>query len=198
MRASRQPTYDHVMRSIRTGLAVLAACLLVSAPVAVAKNYAPPGKAGTSEYAEDIPAAGGNVSTPSMGGGNKTAAQIDKLGAGKAGVRKLAKLGKAGAAAAQFAQQTAPVTTNSTTSPARKTTAPARTTSHHHATPAGRPASAVLTASGGSAISGLGHVIGGSDVDGIGIFLPLLLVLSAFGAVVAGTLRMRRPRSDAP
>jgi hypothetical protein len=185
------------MRSIRTGLAVLTAGLLLSAPGAAAKNYAPPGKAGTSEYAEDIPAAGGNVPTPSMDGGNKTAAQIDHLGAGKVGMRKLAKLGKTGAAAAQFAQQTAPVTTNSTTSPAAQPTTAAGT-SHHHSTAAGRPASAVLTASGGSAISGLGHVIGGSDVDGIGVFLPLLLVLSAVGAVVVGVLRMRRPGADAP
>jgi hypothetical protein len=184
------------MRSIRTGLAVLATGLLLAAPVAAAKNYAPPGKAGTSEYAEDIPAAGGNVSTPAMGGGNKTAAQIDKLGAGKAGVRKLAKLGKTGAAAAQFAQQTAPVTTNAVVS----TTVVSTTVSgagRHASTPAHRPTSAVLTASGGSAISGLGHMIGGSDVDGIGVFLPLLLVLSAVGAVVVGVLGMRRPRSDA-
>jgi hypothetical protein len=156
--------------------------VLASAPVAIAKNYAPPGRAGTSEYAEDIPSAGGNVKTPAMGGGNTTAAQISKLGAGKTGLRKLSKLGKSGSAAAEFALQTAPTTSVSPT-------------------PAGagrRARPGVLTASSGSAISGLEHLLGGSDVDGIGVFLPMLLAFGLGAAIGVSAWRFwRRPEPSA-
>lgn len=165
---------------IRSLVAVLALTAVVCSS-AMAKNYAPPGRAGTSQYAEDIPSAGGNVSTPAMGGGNKTAAQISHLGAGKQGVRKLAKLGKAGAQAAQFAQATAPATGSNQS-------APVDTRSTPHSSP--------LVASGGSALSGVGHLLGGSDSGGIGVFLPLLLAVSLVAALFAALLRLRRPERD--
>lgn len=198
MSAPCQPTYDRAVRLIRSLLAVLALSALLWSPSALAKQYAPPGKAGTSEYAEDIPTAGGNAKTPAEGGGNKTSAQINHLGAGKAGVRKLAKLGTAGAAAAQFAQQTAPATTAKTA--ATTTTAPAPRAGRK--TYSGRSSPVVaqqrtLTASGGSAITALGRVFGGSDVGGIGIFLPLLLMLGAATAAAVAVLRSRRPRPGA-
>lgn len=172
-------------------LAVLALAMLATAPSALAKNYAPPGKAGTSQYAEDIPSGGGNVSTPAMGTANKSSAQIDKIGAGKAGVRKLAKLGKTGEAAAQFAQETAPTTT---VAAAPTKAAPTK------AVVTGKPGiaagSRVFTASGGSAVSGVGKLIGGSDAGGIGIFLPLLLILCLIGAAAAGVARLRNGHSE--
>jgi hypothetical protein len=172
------------MRPIRALLAVLAISMLVCTPAALAKQYAPPGKAGTSEYAEDIPTAGGNAATPAMGGGNKTPAEIDRLGAGKAGVRKLAKLGELGAAAAQWAQQTAPATASPRNDGA---------TAAHHAGAARQP---TLTASGVSALSGLGRLLGGSDVDGIGIFLPLLLAFGLGAAVAISARRVLRRRQQ--
>lgn len=174
------------MRLKRNVVAVLLLGSLGCAQVASAaktKTYAPPGKAGTSQYSEVVPTAGGNVLPPAMGGGNPTAARISRLGSGKSGVHKLSKLGKQGAAAAQFAQQTAPVAT------APVTTAPVATT------PKGaHPSSVALRSPGGSALSGLTNLLGGSDVDGLGAILPLLLAFGLGAAVAVSALRLRRGR----
>lgn len=196
MSGACQRTYDRAMRLIRSLLVVLALSALLWSPAAFAKQYAPPGKAGTSEYAEDIPTAGGNAKTPSMGGGNKTSAQIDDLGAGKEGVHKLAKLGTSGAAAAQFAQQTAPATAAAPTTTSTSTTSSGTKPPHSHPSPVVTQHQ-TLTASGGSAVTALGRIIGGSDVGGIGIFLPLLLVVGALGAAALAAVRTRRQRSGA-
>jgi hypothetical protein len=186
------------MRLMRLLVVALAMTALLCGS-ALAKNYAPPGRAGTSQYAEDIPSAGGNVSTPAMGGGNKTAAQISHIGKGKQGVSKLSKLGKTGIQAAQFVQATAPSGTSSSRSGSSRSgsgsTQP--TTSQKPSTAAGRRArTTVLTASGGSALSGVGHLLTGSDSGGIGIFLPLLLALSLAATLVVAVLRLRRPQRD--
>lgn len=161
--------------------AVSVAWLATAAPALAGKTkvYDPPGKAGANEYAEVVPSAGGNVAAPALGGGNTTARQISALGAGSVGVRKLAKLGREGAGAAQFALQTAPAATP-TRLPA-PTPTPAR-------------AGAKLDARAGSALAGIGRLIAGSDVDGIGLALPLLLAASLTGAVGFGVLRARRHR----
>jgi hypothetical protein len=182
---------------IRRIVAVLVAiACLVPAPAALAgktKTYAPPGKAGSSEYSEVIPAAGGNAAPPSSGGGNTTPAQISALGSGKAGLHKLSKLGKAGAAAAVFAQATAPVASThglgSATPGSGGTLGNTDTTagSHHHVV--------VLTAySGGSGLSAVGHLLDGSDAGGIGVFLPLLLAFGLGAAVTVSVQRVRRGR----
>ncbi len=176
------PTYDRLMRLIRPSLVVCGATLILAAPAQAGKVkvYAPPGKAGTSEYSEIVPTAGGNTQTPAMGGGNPTAAQISHVGLGRLGVRKLAKLGKSGAAAAQFAQATAP----SVTVP-------------HHGLGGTVPATRTATltaASGDSAAGGVWRVLGGSDAGGIGVFLPLLLAFGLGAAVTAGVLRLIRQR----
>jgi hypothetical protein len=178
------------MRLVRTALVAMAISTLVSSPVAIAKEYAPPGKAGTSEYAEDIPTAGGNVQTPAMGGGNNTATEIDHLGSGKPGMRKLVKLGKAGSAAALFAQQTAPATTQDTSSRTR-----GRGNSHQLS---GTLPQSTLIADGGSALSAISHLIGGSDVDGIGIVMPLLLAFGLGWVAAAGVLRLRQRSASGP
>jgi hypothetical protein len=204
MIATGRHFYDRAMRLTRNLLAVLALAALVFSPAALAKQYAPPGKAGTSEYAEDIPTAGGNAKTPAEGGGNKTSAQIDHLGAGQEGVRKLAKLGKNGAAAAQFVQQTAPATVRA--SNAKRTTATSaapssptrkRSGAKQSGSSATLPQQRTLTVSGGSASTALGRIIGGSDVGGIGILLPLLLLLGVIAAAAVAVARTRRPRSGA-
>lgn len=175
-------TYDRLMRLIRGAIATLLTALVVAAPAQAGKVkvYAPPGKAGTSQYSEIVPAAGGNTQTPAMGGGNPTAAQISHVGQGREGVRKLAKLGKAGTAAAQFAQATAP----SVVVPR-----------HGLGGVLPRPRSATLAAAtGGSAAGGVWRVLGGSDAGGIGVFLPLLLAFGLGAAVAAAVIRLVRQR----
>jgi hypothetical protein len=202
MSGSCRQTYDQNMRVIRTALAMLAISGLVLAPAAAAKQYAPPGKAGTSEYAEDIPTAGGNVSTPAMGGGNRTAAQIDKLGAGKAGVRKLTKLGTTGSAAAQFAQQTAPAVSTRASSTTGTSGHPTGKGAPGHTTPAsttgGTAHGSKLNAAGESALGGLWGTISGSDGDGIGAVLPLLLAFGLGLAVALMVVRLRRDAQQPP
>jgi hypothetical protein len=161
-------------------MAVAGLWLLLSSPAFAGKTkvYDPPGKAGANEYAEVIPSAGGNVSTPASGGANTTASQISKLGAGRLGVTKLTKLGKQGAAAAQFALQTAPSRT------------PVRLPPSTAGTP--RRTGTGLNATSGSVLAGVGRLLDGSDVDGIGLALPLLLAMSLGGAVGLGLLTVRR------
>jgi hypothetical protein len=185
--------YHRSMRIQRIALALVAFTFLVLAPAAVAAGksttYAPPGKAGSSEYSEVVPASGGNVAPPSNGGGNTNAAQISALGSGKAGVDKLSKLGKAGAAAAVFAQATAPVaSTHGLGSPTSggATTGSTGTPGHH--------VSVLASSSGGSGASAIGQLLDGSDAGGIGVFLPLLLAFGLGAAVTVSVQRARRGR----
>jgi hypothetical protein len=188
------------MRTKRILVTLVVLFSLSTAPAALAgktKTYAPPGKAGSSEYSEVIPASGGNVAPPSAAAGNTTAAPISKLGQGRVGLRKLAKLGKRGAAAAQFAQATAPTVV------ANSHTTTNHTTKNHATNGRGlkgggsangartRPTQELKLTAGGSALSGIGDLLGGSDVDGIGILLPLLL---AFGLGAAATVTVQRLR----
>ncbi len=176
------------MRIQRIVLALVALAFLASAPAALAgksTTYAPAGKAGSSEYSEVVPASGGNVAPPSTGGGNTTATQISALGSGKAGVHKVAKLGKAGAAAAVFAQATAPVaSTHGFGSPTAGSTG---TAGAHHV-------SVLTSSSGGSGVSAIGHLLDGSDAGGLGVFLPLLLAFGLGAAVTVSVQRARRER----
>lgn len=178
----RPRTYDRPMRLIRGSIATLLTALVVAAPAQAGKVkvYAPPGKAGTSQYSEIVPAAGGNTQTPAMGGGNPTAAQISHVGQGRAGVRKLATLGKSGAAAAQFAQATAP----SVVVPRHGLGGVVPRTRY----------AALTAASGDSAAGGVWRVLGGSDTNGIGVFLPLLLAFGLGAAVTATVIRLLRHR----
>ena len=170
-----QRSYDREMRIGRIAAVVAVTGSLAAVPsAAAAKVYAPPGKAGTSEYSETLPAAGGNVGTPAMTGGNPTGAQLARLGAGRAGARRLAKLGKTGQSAVAFARATAPTPT-----PARHLVVPE----------AGTPSTPPIGQVGGSAASGVLRMIGGSDGGGIGVFLPLLL---AFGLGISVTVGARR------
>ncbi len=155
---------------------LIAAALLALMPVAAQAAhtgttvYAPPGKAGASEYFEDVPASGGGVRPPANLS-NPSSTNINAIGNGSAkrGTERLSKLGQTGLDASRFAQATAPG-------------------------PAG-PESPDATTDAGSATSGFWHLLTGSDVGGIGAFLPLLLALTAAGALGYGLGRRFKPRS---
>lgn len=171
----RPRPYDLPMRLVRLRpiFLVFAMAGVFSSSAAAAKVYAPPGKAGATQYSETLPASGGNVAppgaTPYTGSGKPgSLGPIAKLGSGAAGVRHLAKLGTEGQAAAGFAQATAP----------------AAVTPDRAGAPAG--------ASGGSAVHGLLSLLGGSDAGGIGLFFPALLALSLLAALVAAGIQRSR------
>lgn len=175
------------MRARRVVVVLVTGLCLAAVPPAFAgstKVYDPPGKAGANEYAEVVPSSGGNVSTPALGGGNTTPAQISHLGAGRAGVKALAKLGKQGAGAAAFAEETAP--------------APAISIPRRVVGGKRRPQPVLLRAPAGSPLSGLGRLLSGADGGGIGIVLPLLLaggLAGALGFMLARALSGREPHA---
>lgn len=162
-------------------MVAIVATLAVALPsTAAGKHYAPPGKAGASEYFETVPAPGGNVAPPT----NPTAATgkaISKIGRGAVGTRKLQKLGKDGQSAAALAKATAPVVAPASTVTPSK---------HSRSTSKAAP----TVASGGSAVSGMLHLLGGSDQGGIGAFLPLLLAFGLGAAVAIMAVRLRHAR----
>jgi hypothetical protein len=160
--------------------------------IAGAKIYAPPGKAGASEYFETLPASAGNVAPPSAttytaptkssatnpasttsSGTSAASSRLSKVGAGTKGANKVAKLGSNGESAAAFAQETAPAVV--------KTSANERASDAAFVTP------------NGSALSGVVRLLGGSDAGGIGAFLPLALILGLVAAIAAAVVRLRRP-----
>ncbi len=164
----------------RTALALVSVAVMAITPaVAAAKTYAPPGKAGSSEYAETLPASGGSVAPPT-GTAPASRTTLSQLGAGRKGAQKLAKLGTAGQSAAAFAKATAPTPAPTPTPTPTLTPAPV--------------SSRASAQAGGSALSGVVHLIGGSDAGGIGVFLPLLLAFSLGAAVAVTATRVRRGR----
>ncbi|MGH2842607.1 MAG: hypothetical protein ACRDKL_03345, partial [Solirubrobacteraceae bacterium] len=113
-----------------------------------------------------------NLSTPGSH-------HLDGLGQGAAGARTLAKLGKTGTAAANWARASAPTVVR------RPDGSPG----------AGRPRTGANPAlAGGSALSGFTHILGGSDSGGLGAALPLLLILTLAATVGFAAGRRWRPR----
>lgn len=177
--------------------AISAALALAPAAAAAPIVLDPPGKAGANQYFETIPTSNGNAAPPSGGTATKPPT-IDASGPGKSALHQLQKLGADGQAAANFAEASAP---------------PASPTGSHGQRGAGsssanrdgsgnsdgsgtNPAAAAASATGGSAFSGIFHVLGGSDAGGIGVFLPILLIGSLVSAIVAAGWRRRR--GDSP
>ena len=161
------------MRYLRV-VAVLVGMLLAAAPAAaVAKGtgstkYDPPGLGGANQYYELIPTSGGGTTTPTDLSA-PTAKTVDALGKSKQAIKKLRKLGAAGKATADWAEATAPTR--------------ARETGGLGSESSSTATAASVSTGGGSAFSGVAHLLGGSDVDGIGAALPILLLVSLAGAV---------------
>jgi hypothetical protein len=154
-----------VMLARRIGLLALVLAL-VPAPAALAQQkLAPPGNSAVDEYLETVPAAGGNQ--PSTGGGTPRTLNKDSREA-------LAALGPDGKAALAAAEATAPAAPSGRADGAGGSAAPPE--------PAG----------GESVPGAIARAVGGSgDAGGMGVWLPLLLTVSAAGAIALGVARRR-------
>jgi hypothetical protein len=174
--------------------AVLCAAPSVASAGAPTLHLAPPGHAGATQYFETIPTSMGNAAPPSVSSSsNPTAGSpITTIGAGRRGVRRLARLGAAGQAAAAFAAATAP--------PPPHGLRGEKSSSGQGvggASLAAAKQEAAQTASGGSEAGGLWRTLSGSNAGGIGVLLPLLLVTSLVVAILLGVARFRR-RGEPP
>ena len=139
---------------------------------------APPGKAGADQYFETIPTSAGNAAPPAGGtpGTPTPGTTLATTSNGRAGERGLTKLGHDGQAAAALAAATAPPSTHGLTSGGS-------------ASSAAGSASAANTS--GSASVGVGDLLSGSDSGGIGLFLPLTMLLGLAGAIFVAIRRGR-------
>lgn len=163
--------------------------------------YAPPGKAGASEYFEVVPNSGGGVAPPanltSPGSRN-----LSRLGVGARTARTLSKLGATGGQAARWARATAPVRTGA--EPGVRSGGGEPGVAPGGGQPGGSggvgnsgtvgPAGTGSLPRGGSALGGVIELLGGLDADGIGAALPVGLIVLAVGALGFALGRRLRPR----
>jgi hypothetical protein len=181
--------YDRRMRWMRrAGVTFVFAVLLAVPSVAGALTLAPPGKAGASQYFETIPTSSGNAAPP-QGGGSGHAASV-AIGNGVAGSHALAKLGSDGQAAAALAVATAPVVAAS--SGKQGASAGSQPSGSKPPTSSTAAGGSATSQPGGSAVGGVANALTGSDQGGIGLFLPLLMLLTLAVAVWAGVRNARR------
>ena len=187
--------------ALRTvAVAVLLAVLPAASARARVHTIAPPGNSGVNQYVESVPTAKGSQPTSTIhpqGGGGGSGRGPGAAGSGGtssgAGVipastaRALSRLGTTGAAAAAFALATAPRRVGHRARPVAGTTNQA----------AGRTASSGGSAatSGGSAptSSVVKALTGSASGDtGLGVLLPVILVVSALAAAAMSIARRRR------
>lgn len=146
-----------------TAIAVLLALLLLAVPAAAQQVNAPPGNAGVDEYLETVPGAGGN--RPSDAGADRSPLTP--------GARsELERQGADGRAAAELAEREGPAADKGSAKPAPVQSLPQDDADD-------------------GLLGALGSAATGSD-DGMGIWLPLLLVLSAVAALAAVVFQRRR------
>jgi len=141
-----------------------------------AATVAPPGNSGVDQYVEVIPSAGGPVPTPKGGsesGGNALSPQT---------ARRLRAQGSDGRALSAIVESTAPAGARGS----RRGRADSDRTGSTPSRSGSQASPAVPTA-----VSSLSL---GSDVDGMGLLLPALLVGSA--AVIGAIFLTRRRRSQ--
>jgi hypothetical protein len=152
---------DRFLRPL--AVAIAAAALLATPGAAWAhKHIVHPGDPGSSQYQEDVPTAGGSQPVKTIGGGSTTPATN---AVPRAVVRQLHHDGSDGSGTVSLAQSTAP-------SPPRHATR--RQPLRYHSTAASTLVGQAVVGSGG----------------GMGVLLPILLVLSVV-AVIVLTVRRR-------
>lgn len=181
-----------IAQTIRRFSPVLVALVLSAllAPSAAAKHtpLAPPGNSGIGQYVEIIPTASGSRPTRTIhrqGGARGSAAAGVGQGGGPGGnsgvsgatAHALSADGPAGTAAANLAQATAP---------------PRVTAQHRHVLVRVFPPSAPVSGAPSPVRSVLGALAGSSSSGGLGLLLPVLLILALLGAGALALARHRR------
>jgi hypothetical protein len=195
------------MNALRTSIPALAALAAFALPaVAGAEEVVPPGNSAATQYTEAIPTAGGPKQTGSSQH-HRQSSPAKVLGAHDA--HKLDSKGEAGHAVAEFAAETAPVTSEGTTHRASAQAPQQQSASHtggatSHQAGSGTPSASGGTGggSGGSSASGggsetasspqggsgagavLAKATGSSSAGGTQTLLPLALLATVAWAIV--------------
>jgi hypothetical protein len=155
------------MRKI--SIAIGSLLILSLASSAGAAQVAPPGNSGVNQYSETLPGAGGDQPSSDSGGGGAEGNQGSSLS--PKAQRALQEHGPTGAAVAGLASQTAPQVANSG----------AQNRSHDSRESGG----------GGSALGAGVDQLSGSETSGMGVALPIIILLSLIGAIAVFVLRRR-------
>jgi hypothetical protein len=166
---------------------LVVALLLPASALAKNHTYAPPGNSAVNQYVENVPTAGGNKPANSLhpgagvpggrGGGGQGGGGGGGASISSSTQRSFARHGSAGRAAVALAQATAPGSVS--TQPSGS--------AHSGASP--NPAASTQ---GFSPLRSLLKTFTGSTTGGLGALLPVILVVSALGAMVLAILRRRR------
>lgn len=169
----------------RRAVVGLVSAAVIAAPAdAFAIVLAPPGKSGADQYFETVPTSAGNAAPPA-GGSASPGQSLAGIGQGGAGARTLARLGADGQAAAGLAAATSPTPPGHAGANAGNGSGSRRTAS----SPSGASSQG---SANGSATGGLVDTLTGSDSGGIGLVLPLLMLVSLLGAIALGFGLRRR------
>jgi hypothetical protein len=177
-------------------LAAVAVGLVLPAS-ALAEYYVPPGNSAANQYTESLPSAGGESAGKGKGGGGGTKAPAESLGARNA--HKLEAQGPAGEAAAEVAAETAPPTSLVVADDGAKHPAHKAGGKQHQGSGkssgggqsngggGGQTTPATVHVDQPSGSSGIGEVLaqatGSSDDGNLGLWLPLVIVLTIAASI---------------
>lgn len=172
-------------------LVALAATAVPSAAMARSTTAAPPGNSAVNQYLENVPTANGSrpANTIHIGSGGSGGGGGSSSAVSARTQQSLARQGSDGVAAIALARETAPAVTASAGHGAASTIGAGSTGA------SGGPGSSAGsgTTSGSSAIGTLVNALtGGSSQGGLGPVLPVILVVTAIGAVALAAARRRR------
>ena len=178
------------------GLGILIILLIPAAAGARVRTVAPPGNSAVNQYVESVPTAGGGRPTGTIHAGGSA-------GSGGSGPvapstqHALAQQGADGLAAAALARATAPAAGASPSNRASSTGSGGTSGAGTHSIPrAGGAGLHPSTGSAGGGSSGVAAVLktltGSSSHGGLGLLLPLILIVTAIGS---GVFALRRRRA---
>jgi hypothetical protein len=169
------------MRGVFLGV-VLTLLLLPGAALAKNRTYAPPGNSGVNQYVENVPTGGGNRPASSVHPGTG----VPGGGGGGSGPisgstqRSFDHNGAAGRAAVALAEATAPGSV------------PKQRRTSGGSSAGGTSPGSAASAQGFSPLRSLFKTFTGSASGGLGALLPIILVVTALGAMMLAVLRRRR------
>lgn len=159
------------MRKISIAIGIV--LILSLGSPAGAAQVSPPGNSGVNQYSETLPGAGGDQ--PSSDAGSGSAAANGGSSLSPEAQRALQDQGPAGAAVADLASKTAPRVPNSGAQGDRDSS----------------------NSSGGDSAIGAGvDQLAGNDASGMGIALPIILLLTLIGAAAIFAMRRRNAQGQ--